>query len=161
MPESRGASAVSSHRLSGSSAQWTWVRTLTVVMIGVLYLAAAPQRYKVIVHSQVAVSSLTSAELSQLFMKRVTKWRQGTPVVPVDQRLGSEVREAFSHDVHGKGAAAVDAYWQKQIFSGRDVPPVTKASDGDVVAYVRANAGAIGYVSTAAETGGVKAIEVR
>lgn len=139
---------------------WWRVSLVAVVMATLVGVAAAAQRYKVIAHPHVTVSSLSRADISQLFMKKVTKWHDGAPVVPVDQLLGSEVREAFSHDVHGKGAAAVDAYWQKQIFSGRDVPPVTKANDGDVIAYVRANDGAIGYVSASTDTSGVKVIEV-
>ena len=38
-------------------------------------------------------------------------------------------------------------FWRQQIFSGRNVPPVEKASDAEVLDFVRGNPGAIGYVS--------------
>ena len=44
-------------------------------------------------------------------------------------------------------AAAIVAFWQQQIFSGRDVPPAEKASEKDVIAYVKDHEGAVGYVS--------------
>jgi ABC-type phosphate transport system substrate-binding protein len=159
MPVARPIPATLAAR-SSSQRTLSWRAAMVVLVVGLVGVGAAAQRYKVIVNPKVAVSNLSRAEVSQFFMKKVTKWRDGAPVVPIDQTLGSDVREAFSHDVHGRGASAVDAYWQKQIFSGRDVPPVTKANDGDVTAYVRANAGAIGYVSATADTSGVKVLEV-
>jgi ABC-type phosphate transport system substrate-binding protein len=55
----------------------------------------------------------------------------------------------------------VKSYWQQQIFSGRDVPPPEKQTENDVVAFVRSNPGAIGYVSKGVDIGrGVKALSV-
>jgi ABC-type phosphate transport system substrate-binding protein len=123
--------------------------------------ATAAAGFKVVANASVAVDRLPRAEASRIFMKKQTKWKDGSPILPVDQSLSSDVREEFSKDVHGKNAAAVDAYWQKQIFSGRGLPPVTKSSDADVISYVRANAGAIGYVSAGADTTGVKVIAIQ
>ena len=47
--------------------------------------------------------------------------------------------------------SAVANYWQRQIFSGRGTPPPIKESDAEVIAFVAANPGAIGYVSADAE----------
>ena len=53
------------------------------------------------------------------------------------------------------------AYWQKMIFSGREVPPPEKTSSAEVVAYVRANRGAIGYVAADAALGaGVRVLKI-
>jgi hypothetical protein len=49
--------------------------------------------------------------------------------------------------------SAVESYWQQAIFSGRSVPPLEKASDAEVLAFVRANPGAVGYVSGGADLG--------
>jgi len=37
--------------------------------------------------------------------------------------MNDRIRVAFSKSVHGKSVGAVRAFWQQQIFSGRDVPP--------------------------------------
>ena len=57
--------------------------------------------------------------------------------------------------------SAIESYWRQQIYSGRGVPPPVKATDADVVAFVAANPGGIGYVSAAADTAGVKVVEIR
>ena len=56
--------------------------------------------------------------------------------------------------------AAVKSYWNQQIFSGRDVPPVEKKSDAEVLTFVRSTPGAIGYVSDAAAVDGVRVVTV-
>jgi ABC-type phosphate transport system substrate-binding protein len=98
--------------------------------------------------------------LNALFLKKMAKWTDGTPAAPINQTKSAAVREAFTTTVHGKSVAAVDSYWQQQIFSGRDIPPAEKSSDADVITFVKANAGAVGYVSDAAVTAGVKVISV-
>ena len=116
--------------------------------------------YKVIVNNSVSVSSLSKKAASDLFLKKTTKWESGAAVMPVDQLDSSNTREGFSKAVHGKTAAAVKSYWNQQIFSGRDVPPVEKKSDAEVLSFVRSTPGAIGYVSDAASAEGVRVVSI-
>jgi ABC-type phosphate transport system substrate-binding protein len=124
-------------------------------------IGASPPGFKVIVYAANSTGALTTDELSQLFLKRMTQWRTGGAVVPVDLSVGSPVREAFSKKVHGRSAAAVETFWTKQIFSGAGVPPLTLSSEREVVNYVRQNAGAIGYVSANVDLGeGLKTVDI-
>lgn len=116
--------------------------------------------YKIIVNNSVPVTSLSKKAASDLFLKKTAKWENGTAVMPVDQLDSSGAREGFSKAVHGKPAAAVKSYWNQQIFSGRDVPPVEKKSDAEVLTFVRSTPGAIGYVSEAASVDGVRVVTV-
>ena len=79
----------------------------------------------------------------------------------MDLERTSSVRRAFSLEVHAKDPDAIVAYWQTMVFSGRDTPPPIKTSDASVVEFVRANPGAIGYVSETADVAGVKVVPVR
>jgi ABC-type phosphate transport system substrate-binding protein len=115
---------------------------------------------RVVAHESVDVSTLTRAELSQLFLKKRTAWRPGAPAKPVDQVDASPVRRLFSKAVHKKEPELIKSFWQQQIFSGRAVPPPEKAGDEEVLAYVRSTPGAVGYVSRAAAPAGVKTITV-
>ena len=123
--------------------------------------ARADAPFRVIVHASNTASSLPKIEVSQMFLKKVTRWPGGAVVKPVELRAGSKVREAFCDAVHGRSSAAVGTYWTQVIFSGRGTPPIEKATDEEVVAYVRGNEGAIGVVSASASVSGVKVIEVR
>lgn len=134
---------------------------LSLLLLAVVPAMATAEDYVVIVHPDNTVDSLSKDELSKLFFKRMTKWKTGGTVAPVDQLQGSPVRAAFSKGVLGKPVGAVVSFWQQQIFAGRDVPPAEKASDGAVIAFVKANAGAIGYVSSGSVVAGVKVVPVR
>jgi ABC-type phosphate transport system substrate-binding protein len=109
--------------------------------------ASSPPAYAVVVNRANSTASLSRVEVARLFLKTVTSWPDGGPVAAVDQARTAPVRRVFSVDVHQKDPDAVAAHWQVQVFSGRDVPPRVLRSDADVLAFVRSNPGAIGYVS--------------
>jgi ABC-type phosphate transport system substrate-binding protein len=123
--------------------------------------APAQEGYRVIVNGMNPAVSLAEAEVSRLFLKKTVAWPSGLTVVPVDQERTSEVRKAFSREVHGRDADVIVSHWQTMVFSGRDTPPAIKGSDAAVVEFVKANPGAIGYVSPGADTAGVKTLSVR
>jgi ABC-type phosphate transport system substrate-binding protein len=123
--------------------------------------AAADPGFKVVVNASNTTTSISKEQLSRCFMKQTNTWISGEPVVPVDQSPDSPVRIAFTTTIHERDVSAVKSYWQRQIFSGSGVPPQEKASNEEVLAFVRANPGAIGYVSSDTPVGaGVKVLEV-
>ena len=137
-------------------------RILVIALLAALAAGSVQAAgFKVIVHSANSTTTLAKKDVSALFLKKKTKWDDGTPVTAVDQTERSPARESFTASVHGKPVAAVKSYWQQQIFSGRDVPPVEKASDADVVAFVRNNRDAIGYVSEETPLSGVRVVNVQ
>ena len=132
----------------------------TVALAGAAQSASA-QDYKVIVNSGVAVSDLSADQAAKIFLKQTDKFASGTAAVPVYQVKASAIRSAFDKAVLGKTVAAVETFWQQQIFSGKEVPPPTKATDDEVVSFVKATPGGIGYVSAAAAVAGVKVVAIK
>jgi ABC-type phosphate transport system substrate-binding protein len=132
-----------------------------LVVLATLSIAAGASAapFKIVAHNSVKIGSLSKKAASDLFLKKTSKWENGASVVPVDQ-VDSSIRDAFSRAVHGKTAAAVKSYWNQQIFSGREVPPVEKRSDAEVLAFVRSTPGAVGYVSEEAVVDGVHVMSV-
>lgn len=138
-------------------------RAFLVVAAGALLLSPASgvaQGFQIVVNSSNPAQTVTKDQIARTFMKKIKKW-DGTNVTPVDQRAGAAVRESFTKAIHGKGVNAVISFWQQEIFAGRDVPPAEKAGDAAVIEFVKANPGAVGYVSASAATDGVRVIEVR
>jgi ABC-type phosphate transport system substrate-binding protein len=131
-----------------------------VAAIALSTTESSAQGYQVIVNNAAGTTEMSAAELSKIFLKKSAKLPSGEAAKPVDQPPASATREAFSKAVHGRGASQIESYWQQQIFAGKDVPPDVKASDADVVAFVSANPGAIGYVSAGASVSGVKVVKV-
>jgi ABC-type phosphate transport system substrate-binding protein len=124
-------------------------------------VAQAQDGFKLIVNSTNPVGTLKAADVSKLFLRKQTRWTNGRNVQPVDQAESAAARRKFSQAVHGMDVPSVKSFWQEVVFSGRGEPPVEKPSDGEVVAYVRANPNAIGYVSPEAPVADVKVVSVR
>ena len=117
--------------------------------------------FNVVVHRNNPIESITRAELSAIYMKRTRSWRDGHEVLPVDQPMGSPVRERFSRSIHGKSVAYVTRYWQRLIFSGRGIPPRQLEDDAAVLELVRHSRDAIGYIARDTPPGdGVKVLPV-
>ena len=137
---------------------------ISIVMFALLAWSASPvsaaDAFKLVVNSANPVTSIDRKDAAKFFVKRSTSWDDGESVSPVDQAPDSSVRESFSESVHGRSVTAVKSFWQKQIFSGRSVPPPEVTGDAAVIDYVKKNRGAIGYVSADADTNGVKTVTV-
>jgi hypothetical protein len=101
--------------------------------------------YKIIVNTSRQVESLRRGELADYFLKRASKWPDGTSVVVVDLSTTSPARSTFSKDVLALSVDATVRYWQQQIFSGRGTPPPVKAL-ADILQFVVTTPGAIAYV---------------
>lgn len=135
---------------------------LNLTLAGGTARAQDANGYQVIVNASNPVAELPRVEVSRWFLKQSTKWPDGKVVVPLDQSTRSEVRAAFSLGVHKQPLPAIESYWQKQIFSGRTVPPFVKVGDAEVMAYVAGNSASIGYVSgNATLIPGVKAVKIK
>ena len=109
---------------------------------------AGAQQYRVIVNAANPTTSLTKEDLARVYLKKMSTWKSGAPVTVVDQAPKSPVRAQFSMTVLGRDVPTMKNYWQQSLFSGRGVPPVEQPTEAQVVAFVAANPGAIGYVST-------------
>ncbi len=131
--------------------------TILIITAGTCF----SQNYKVIVNDKSPISSMTKKELSEIFYKKKKKWPDGQRIVPIDLTSSSSVRADFTKDIHGKSVAAIRNYWQQAAFSGAGIAPVEKASEEDVIEYIKTHPGAIGYISGSINTAGVKTIVVQ
>jgi ABC-type phosphate transport system substrate-binding protein len=140
----------------------TTYRRFTVGFLLLLLLASAPlgaaEVFVVVVNAANPVTSLTKDQLARLFTKKDLRWPDGNKVAPVDGAPGSTVRKTFTQTIHGKDVAAIQSFWQRQLFSGRETPPAELGSDRAVLDFVAQNKSAIGYV--AADTNLPAAVKV-
>jgi ABC-type phosphate transport system substrate-binding protein len=129
------------------------------LLLGLAVLAptsrAAAQSFVVVVNVS-GPAALSRDDVSKIFLKKSGQF------TAVDQSKDSKVRSAFSAAILGRPVSAIASYWQQQIFSGGDTPPSEKRSDADVLAYVRGNPKAIGYVAAGTDLGdGVRAVTIQ
>ena len=131
------------------------------MLLGSAPLAEAAVPFKVIAHPTVAGKTIKREVLGNIFLKKVIRWGDGGAITPVDLSLTSPVRLSFVETIMGLSRDSLQLYWGNQLTRG-NVPPVTKKSEEDVVAFVASSAGAIGYVSAdTSVTDAVKVLEVQ
>lgn len=116
--------------------------------------------YWVLVHPDNPAITLRRDEVSRLFLKKITRWSDGRTAAPVDLVVSAPARDAFSRDVHRRPASAIKKYWQQMVFSGQSAPPPEVATEEDVLAMVRSDPAAIGYVSDEVSLHGVKIVDI-
>jgi ABC-type phosphate transport system substrate-binding protein len=122
---------------------------MAAVVAGVVPAAVGEANYRVIVHPGVKGNQIPRATLSSIFLKQAPKWGDGSTVQPVDQSMRSPVRQSFAADVLQRPLVELQMFWSRRMATGVTPPPV-KQTDEDVVAYVAATPGSIGYVSATA-----------
>jgi len=133
------------------------------LLLSIAVPALAADGFVVVVNTSVPGASVKRADLAAVFLKKATRWGDGSPASPVDQSGTSPVRKAFSDAVLQMPVSAVLQYWQRLLLSPSNQVriPLGKASDEEVMAYVAKTSGAVGYVGPGhALPSGVKAISV-
>lgn len=123
--------------------------------------ARQDEGFIVVINAAGDATAMERSRVAKIFLKKVKSWDDGASISPVDQDPKSVVRESFTRAIHAKKVSAIEGYWQRRIFSGRDVPPPILDSDQEVIDYVRGTPGAIGYVANGTELGdGVTELEL-
>jgi len=140
---------------------------LLAVALAPCALLVAPSRasssvaFRVIVNASNATTVVERRFLAEAFLKKTTRWADGSVIRPVDLDAESGVRRRFSEDVLGRSVSAVKNYWQQVVFSGRDLPPAELDTDDEVIQFVAKHEGAVGYVSGTASVDRVKTLTMK
>jgi ABC-type phosphate transport system substrate-binding protein len=128
-------------------------RTATLLAVAALVVGEArsaadsgsPEVVVVVAAGQ-PVETLARTELADIFLGRASRFPDGRPAVPIDQREGSPARAVFYTAFLGRSAAQMKAHWSKIVFTGRGSPP-REAPDGAAVRQLIAeDPQAIGYL---------------
>ena len=121
-------------------------------------LQAASAGVVVIGNPNLSVSSITKAEAANIFLGKMTKWADGTPVTVIEHKDGDAAKDEFYNKVVGKSPSQLKAYWAKLVFTGEGVPPKEYSGDRAVKTRVSSTPGAVGYVSDGSADNSVKVL---
>ena len=140
-------------------------RSWCLLLLAVLLVASSPPAeaggFLVVVHPKVEGTRISRAVLAGIFQGEVIRWGNDARIRPVDQSSQSPVRREFIQDVLGQSLGELQNHWAQRMATHRQMPPPTRGSDDEILEFVAAQKGAIGYVSDTAELPpGVKVIKV-
>ncbi|WP_229213358.1 MULTISPECIES: hypothetical protein [unclassified Duganella] len=126
-------------------------------MVVALASAAASAEVVVVVSAKSGVASLTSDQVSQIFLAKSVAFPNGDTATAVDQSDGAARAEFYSR-VTGKDPSQLKAYWSQLIFTGKAKPPKAVADSAEVKKQVAGSPNAIGYINKSAVDASVKVV---
>lgn len=119
---------------------------------------SATAEVAVIVNSSNANATMSSSDISRIFLGKSSKFPNGSQASAVDQNDGSAARSEFNDKVLSKTASQLKSYWSRLIFTGKGTPPKQLDNDAAVKAAVASDPSAIGYINSSAVDASVKVV---
>jgi ABC-type phosphate transport system substrate-binding protein len=120
--------------------------------------AASAAELAVIVSARSNISMLSADQVAEIFLFQTNRFPNGSEVVPIDQDLGSPLRDEFYSKVTNRTPALVKAHWARLIFTGRGQPPAEVDGNAAMRRMIAENPGMIGYVERTALDPSVRAV---
>lgn len=100
----------------------------------------------VVVNARCGVAAMTRNEVINVFFGRNRQYFNGIEAQPVDLVDSHADRGRFYNLLVGKDLSEINAYWSRQVFSGRMQAPVKVNSTEEVLKWVVSHPGGIGFV---------------
>lgn len=100
----------------------------------------------VVVSSRSPLAALRMDQVAALFLSQEARFPDGSSAVPLDQPVGTALRDQFYQKVTGKTPAMLKAYWSKMVFTGRGQPARDLPGSAAVRKAVAGNPAMIGYI---------------
>jgi len=132
-----------------------------MVVMGIAFacLAARAQDVVIVANRSVVASQINEAQLREIFTGVRSRLSDGTRTVPVLLK-GGPAHEVFLHNYVRDNPEEFRTRWRKAVFTGQGAMPKEFGSEGELLDYVEATQGAIGYVSRVNEKNSVKVLRV-
>jgi len=123
--------------------------------------AKKTESYAVIINTKNPCNDTGTAAQStikKLFLKQMSKWKDGTDAKPYGRKQGSPEESAFIKTVLGMGDSEVARHWLKMKNLDGTTPPKGVRSDRMLLKYVEKHKGGFGVVklSSAKNAKGIK-----
>jgi len=113
-----------------------------------------------IVNNNNALKGATSSEVANLFLGKTTQWSNGNKATPVDQVKSTTPGVAFLGKIVKMSEGDFKNLWVEKMLSGEAEPPQVKSNDAEIIAFVKANSNAVGYISASTPRDGVKVLPI-
>lgn len=130
---------------------------LSLIVLGLAQALAA--EVVVVVNAGNPESTISTDQLKDILTGKEKFWPDGSSIdlaVPSGSSIEAEVLSNFA----GMDATRFKTHWRRLVFSGRAKDPSEFGDDAGMIAFVADRDGALGFVSTNADTGSVKVVTV-
>lgn len=112
----------------------------------------------VVIGNPQGVDSLSADAVKQLYLGKGQQLPNGAKAELFELAEGSAERVEFHGKTTGRSDAQLQSNWSRLVFTGKATAPVVVADSAAMIAAIKANPNAIGYIDEAAVTGDVKVL---
>ncbi|MBC7860369.1 MAG: hypothetical protein H7Z39_16670 [Burkholderiaceae bacterium] len=114
-------------------------------LLPLLFALSGAAQAAVLVIGHANVPKLDPATVQKIFTGKAIEVA-GVAVTPVNASPGNGARGRFLQTYLNQDEEKYTAYWTVRRYIGKGAPPKELASAADVIAYVQANPGSVGYI---------------
>lgn len=118
----------------------------------------ANAEFVVVVGAKSPVNALTSEQVAQIFLGKVSTFPGGEQAAPIDQPDGLAIRNEFYEKLTNKTQKQISAYRANMVFSGKGKPPKEVANSQEVKKALSEGPSFIGYMEKATVDSTVKVV---
>jgi ABC-type phosphate transport system substrate-binding protein len=115
---------------------------------------------RVVVNKENKLASLTTDDLTRIFLGKKTLWDSGTRIVPAMPEEESPAGETFLAGTLQKSVSQFRTYWKRLLFSGGGTVPKVFRTSGQLLDFVARQPGAIAVVEATAVDDRVRVLEI-
>lgn len=120
--------------------------------------AFAADTLYVVVSAQSEIHELAKKDVLALYTGHTRVFPNGQAAVPFDQLRDGAARASFYLALTGMDIARINSYWARLHFTGQVQPPQVAGDDDGVLARLRGDPRAVGYVTEEPKNAGVRVV---
>lgn len=114
----------------------------------------------VVASDKSSLQKLTSVQLTDIYLGRLTHLPDGRSVLPIDQTEQNLAHGEFYRQYLGRTPAQIRSHWSRLIFTGRGQPPKAVVDDAAMAEMLNRNPSAIGYMDSNAVPEGLRVLDI-
>jgi ABC-type phosphate transport system substrate-binding protein len=122
------------------------------------FSAASGEPLDIIVNVSSPIARLSSAEVEAIFTRSMTRWNDGTALIPLNLPSGSAERDRFDRTVLRLSPDEVSRFWFDRRVRGLGLPPKQVPDSALMLGVVSNLKGSIGYLPASRGRSGVKVV---
>jgi ABC-type phosphate transport system substrate-binding protein len=134
--------------------------TLLACLPALVSAQGVDRSLRIVVNKENKLASLSTDDLTRIFLGKKTLWDSGTRIVPAMPEEESTPGEAFLSGTLKKSVSQFRAYWKRLLFSGGGAVPKVFRTSGQILDFVARQPGAIGVVEASAVDDRVRVLEI-
>lgn len=105
-------------------------------------------------------ATLSKQEAKMIYLGKKKSWSNGEKINLYSQ-YDFQTRDSFARKWVNKSGQQFTTYWKKALFTGTGRPPVEVKNDDEMKKFIIADPKGIGFISSAALDGSVKAVQLQ